>query len=300
MRVSIRGILATGSRSIATVAIALVATVMLRPYTANALPVEYIKVCSLYGPDFFYVPGTDICADVATGSARQQTSGGTWRSDIPNSPRTWLPNPQEGCAGGQLVKFGDFTGSDLILNAYSRYETNTRYPLKLKPGQFIASVMYKGGFGSADNTVSNLPACPAPNTFVADATNSSCTAGNAPVGGGEFSCEVTCVNGAWEFNGNPAGGAGNGNFCMFYFYNYPAIPSGMYTPMGCIDTASGVNVPGTLEFTPVPPIPPVTPYPVSVVGAAGRSLGATPTSDIGGMLSVWLCLQTVPGVGAHN
>ncbi|MFL5061557.1 MAG: porin, partial [Xanthobacteraceae bacterium] len=27
----------------------------------KAKPVEYVKICTLYGAGFFYLPGTDIC-----------------------------------------------------------------------------------------------------------------------------------------------------------------------------------------------------------------------------------------------
>ena len=30
----------------------------------KAAPVEYVKVCSLYGAGFFYIPGTDTCLKV--------------------------------------------------------------------------------------------------------------------------------------------------------------------------------------------------------------------------------------------
>src|SRR3982750_3623332 len=30
----------------------------------KAKPVEYVKVCSLYGAGFFYVPGTDTCLKI--------------------------------------------------------------------------------------------------------------------------------------------------------------------------------------------------------------------------------------------
>src|SRR5262245_66627294 len=30
----------------------------------KAKPVEYVKICSLYGEGFYYVPGTDICLKV--------------------------------------------------------------------------------------------------------------------------------------------------------------------------------------------------------------------------------------------
>jgi hypothetical protein len=59
--------------------ILLVATVLLGYLgTASfAAPVEYVKVCTLYGANFFYSPGTDTCVHVSTGEARTQTAQGT-------------------------------------------------------------------------------------------------------------------------------------------------------------------------------------------------------------------------------
>ena len=31
----------------------------------KAKPVEYVRVCSLYGAGFFYIPGTDTCTRMA-------------------------------------------------------------------------------------------------------------------------------------------------------------------------------------------------------------------------------------------
>ena len=36
----------------------------------KAKPVEYVKVCSLYGAGFFYVPGTDTCLKIGGISVR--------------------------------------------------------------------------------------------------------------------------------------------------------------------------------------------------------------------------------------
>src|ERR1700760_1956262 len=36
---------------------------------AKAKPVEYVKICSLYGDGFYYIPGTDTCLRFA-GAAR--------------------------------------------------------------------------------------------------------------------------------------------------------------------------------------------------------------------------------------
>src|SRR5215203_2032876 len=41
----------------------------------KAKPVEYVKVCSLYGAGFYYIPGTDICLKIG-GYVRYQISGG--------------------------------------------------------------------------------------------------------------------------------------------------------------------------------------------------------------------------------
>ncbi|MBW0003639.1 MAG: porin, partial [Hyphomicrobiales bacterium] len=32
--------------------------------TRKAAPVEYVRICSVYGPGFFYVPGTDTCLKI--------------------------------------------------------------------------------------------------------------------------------------------------------------------------------------------------------------------------------------------
>ena len=42
----------------------------------KAKPVEYVKVCSLYGAGFYYIPGTDICMKVG-GYVRFQEGFGT-------------------------------------------------------------------------------------------------------------------------------------------------------------------------------------------------------------------------------
>jgi hypothetical protein len=286
MRTRIRGIFAVARALTVVVAITIAATAMLRPSTADAA-VEYVRICSLYGPGFFYLPGTDTCVNFATNDARTQTSGGTWRSRIPNNPRTWEPSPKDACEDGKLVKFGDITSGGLSQNSYTRYETNTHYPLSLKDGQYIASVMYQGGFTTTQSPVSQLAACPSSNTFVNDATDNTCTPGAAPIGGGGAFCEVACVSGGWEFTGNRTG-VGAGNFCMYYFDN-DAQNTPAYRPLGCLDTAAQATVPATSVFSPDMPIPPATPNPTYILGANGPLWGAT-SAEIQGTLSVWLCL----------
>ena len=48
----------------------------------KAKPVEYVKVCSLYGAGFWYVPGTDTCLKIGS-FVRVQTSFNTSGSDVP-------------------------------------------------------------------------------------------------------------------------------------------------------------------------------------------------------------------------
>ena len=59
-------------------ALLLLAAFTLAP-TANAKPVEYVRVCSLYGAGFFYIPGTDTCLNPYNGEVRTQTAYGTLR-----------------------------------------------------------------------------------------------------------------------------------------------------------------------------------------------------------------------------
>jgi hypothetical protein len=49
----------------------------------KAKPVEYVKVCSLYGAGFYYIPGTDICMKVG-GYVRYQLNNNT--SSITSGP----------------------------------------------------------------------------------------------------------------------------------------------------------------------------------------------------------------------
>ena len=45
----------------------------------KAKPVEYVKVCSLYGAGFYYIPGTDICMKVG-GYVRCRRPGTGYRT----------------------------------------------------------------------------------------------------------------------------------------------------------------------------------------------------------------------------
>jgi hypothetical protein len=42
-----------------------------------AKPVEYVRVCDIYGVGWYYIPGTATCFNVATGETREETENGT-------------------------------------------------------------------------------------------------------------------------------------------------------------------------------------------------------------------------------
>ena len=50
----------------------------------KAKPVEYVKICSLYGAGFYYMPGTDLCIKIG-GWVRAEAAYGT------NGNMTWGP-----------------------------------------------------------------------------------------------------------------------------------------------------------------------------------------------------------------
>ena len=52
----------------------------------KAKPVEYVKICSLYGEGFFYIPGTDTCIKIggwgAGSRSSRQGQAGRVREDL--------------------------------------------------------------------------------------------------------------------------------------------------------------------------------------------------------------------------
>jgi hypothetical protein len=121
------------------------AGLLLAPVASQATPVEYVKVCSIYGASFHYIPGTDICLNEATGDARQQTEGGTWRSLLPYPEGRWVGSPLDDCAHGRIVRVGTFTSTDFVPNAWNRKQTNP-VAVNLRKNEFVAKVIMSGGF----------------------------------------------------------------------------------------------------------------------------------------------------------
>lgn len=270
------------------VAPAILAALFLFAPPASA-QVSYVKICDVYGAGFMYIPQTEICVNVETNDAREETSGGVWRWEIPDSQWSWIKSsPRNACGNGKIVKLGTIAPSDLTYNSHHRFEIANPVPLTLKKNQYVASVFYRGGFFSNDYLVANLPACPSPNVTVTDATDSTCTEGNAPAGGGNSRCEVACVNSAWQFTGNP--GLNVGDVCTFYYYVDSQNESAYSFPLGCVDTAPLANIPGTIQFTANEPLPPSNANQVSITLANGYRSGDTP-SLIQGQMTAWLCLK---------
>jgi hypothetical protein len=64
---------------------------------SHAAPVEYVKICSLYGAGFFYIPGTDTCTSAYQivqsqfDLARAQTRASTGTAMAASLVAPWLP-----------------------------------------------------------------------------------------------------------------------------------------------------------------------------------------------------------------
>jgi hypothetical protein len=129
------------------ISIRLISTIgLLGLASANCGAIEYVKICSLFGAGFDYIPGTDICINQQTGDAREQTLGGIWRTILPYKDGEWVTNPESECGpAARLVKVGDFKSTDFSPNVYERLQT-AGVPLSLKPSEFITKIIMKGGF----------------------------------------------------------------------------------------------------------------------------------------------------------
>ncbi len=84
------------TRSIVASVAAGIAAIAATP--GHAAPVEYVKICSLYGAGFFYIPGTDTCVDTHQivqnqyDVARAQTRSSTGTAMAASLVAPWLPS----------------------------------------------------------------------------------------------------------------------------------------------------------------------------------------------------------------
>jgi hypothetical protein len=82
--------------SVLAAAIIVLAGIIATP--SQAQPVEYVKVCSLYGAGFFYIPGTDTCTqaqqivDNQFAIAKAQTLASTGTAMAASLVAPYLPN----------------------------------------------------------------------------------------------------------------------------------------------------------------------------------------------------------------
>ena len=83
----------------------------------KAKPVEYVKICSLYGAGFYYIPGTDTCIKIG-GAIRIDTAfnGGSYDTAY------W----QGGAGGNNLYTKNYFTARERV-NATLDTRTATEY-----------------------------------------------------------------------------------------------------------------------------------------------------------------------------
>ncbi|HEY5410314.1 MAG TPA: porin, partial [Caulobacteraceae bacterium] len=75
--------------------------------SASAMPVEYVKVCSLYGANFAYSPGTDNCMDTAPLEYRKQTEFGTMSNYIQHGGGSLVYGTNGYATGTDSSAFGD-------------------------------------------------------------------------------------------------------------------------------------------------------------------------------------------------
>lgn len=118
---------------------------LLAAATTGHAAVEYVRICSIYGAQFFYIPGTDTCLNAATGDARQQTENGTWRSILPYPSGDWQTKPKDACGRGRLLTIGNFRSTDFTPNAWGKKQTQP-VNLDLRTNEFVSRVIMSGGF----------------------------------------------------------------------------------------------------------------------------------------------------------
>jgi hypothetical protein len=93
IKAAYRFIVRRTARSIALTGIAMCAAMIATPSRA----VEYVKICSLYGAGFFYIPGTDTCTSAQQivanqfGIARANTQAATGTAMAASLVAPWLP-----------------------------------------------------------------------------------------------------------------------------------------------------------------------------------------------------------------
>ena len=100
----------------------------------KAKPVQYVKICSLYGAGFYYVPGTDMCLKIG-GWVRQYI---TWNANGSLTNGAMVANTQ----ARQTTDWGTRTRGYITADARNQTEYGT-------VRSYIAVGLSAGGAGSA-------------------------------------------------------------------------------------------------------------------------------------------------------
>ena len=85
--------------------------VMVTTAPSQAQPVEYTKICSLYGAGFFYIPGTDTCTNAQSivanefAAARANTLASTGTAMAASLVAPWLPTGTNYAVSGHWAAF---------------------------------------------------------------------------------------------------------------------------------------------------------------------------------------------------
>jgi hypothetical protein len=102
----------------------------------KAKPVEYVKVCSLYGEGFFYIPGTDTCIKIGGWVRYDQYFNATGSGD-----------PVITGAGGRNDSFD-------TPDYYTRARTVISFDVRTQTEYGTLRAYYRGGFELTSNTAS--------------------------------------------------------------------------------------------------------------------------------------------------
>src|SRR5271168_4466935 len=114
----------------------------------KAKPVEYVRICSLYGAGFYYIPGTDTCIKIG-GYLRAEVNVHGGNSDAP------LWSGDGGVNTRYLNQYNDLARMALTVDT----RTATEYGVVRTFGQadFTYSTQgYSGGMSNSNNTTGNI------------------------------------------------------------------------------------------------------------------------------------------------
>ncbi len=246
---------------------------------AGHAQVEYVKVCSLYGAQFHYIPGTDICLNEETGETREATEGGLWVASAPFANRgEWTTIPQVECGLGQLVQVGVYKPTDFKQNAYTKFQAPP-FSFKLQPGQFISRIMMSGGFYDPLQPAASNPSMNGDQFClrVADPNYSTVDMGGAPVTYPFCSnLPLACVSNS-QLVGTPAAYSVTVLGAPVVHYNTNSNGKVIGPPQTC--GSQLVVTTGMGHYDPTVTSDPSTPNPVPTAGT----------------LKVWACVQSTGG-----